>query len=803
MSALLDAPRPAAQPPADTLPVTAPRPHPAAVAATGACLYAALMAGMASLHGVVEGFGWLFTLWLPLLLVHVAGAVVRGSRLASWLAPLASALVIAGILWFHPSLRDLAVPEASWAQLDRLQRFNQLLSDAVMEFATQVPAVAYTRAVDFAFLVLALVLALLVETLSSMRKLAGLVVLPLGFAPVLASLFKVSGAGTGYLVVLLAALIGYFTFLPYAWPRSGTRTLPPRRRLRAAGGLAVLTCTVLVAASAWMPGFRQGMLPEGSRPSGELFASNLDPLLNLGRDLRSNNTATAFTYFTSADQAPYLRTHVITNLDAQRWEPDAHQSRDDFSGSTPLRNEYMSFGARPAHTEIQWDPVPRDQQLPLPANSYLVEGIAGSWQWFPQISIAQFTTDSRQATSSVRISHSVPELDAQLARSFAHFDRLTPPVDESLMHLPQDTDGVLRGMLREHLAAAYGPEGAPQEAFDRAVAIQDYLRSSRFSYSEQTPLREGYDGANLKVITAFLERRAGYCVHFASTMAVLARAEGIPSRVVIGYAPGEATDQTRTIDARPGAAGGDAGQAETELTGYRVTGQQAHAWPELYLPGLGWTPFEPTPGRGIAPDYAPAEDSDTVNDADVDELPPPAEDPVPSAPEPTAAPAEPEPPTAQDDTGNTAGRVVGWSLLPLTLILCAIPAVRRQRGQRRRAAAVARGGEPAAQALWEELQVAGADYGYPLLPGDSEADYCTRLGEAVPERAAELENLRRQIEASFYAMRHPDAEQAGDLHRQLVLVRRALRSQAPLDRQLRTLLWPASAPPQRRMRLRR
>ncbi|MCW4465111.1 DUF3488 and transglutaminase-like domain-containing protein [Glutamicibacter sp. MNS18] len=797
MSTLLTSPPPAPTADQDTDPPQEARAHPLALLATGASLLTAMLAGMASLNGVVEGFGWLFSVWFPLLLIHASAALVRGSRLPSWLAPVASTLVALAVLWFHPAVQDPTLGAG------RLQRFGQVLEDASLEFATQVPEVAFTRAVDFAFLLMALVLALLVETLASFRRLAGLVVLPLSFTPVLASLFKLSGAGTGYLVVLLVALVCYFTFLPYAWPSRRLAPLPSTRQLQVASVLALLTSVVLVAASTWMPGFRQGMLPEGSRPSGQLFASNLDPLLNLGRDLRSNNSATAFTYFTSAERAPYLRTHVITNLDSERWEPDTDLQQRSFSGTTALRDEFMSFGATSQYTELLWEDPPRDRQLPLPAHSYLIEGIAGSWQWQPQTSIAQFTTASREATRQVRISHSEPQLDANLARNFAYFQQLSPPVDRSLSRLPQDNDGVLGQVLTENLQLAYGQDGAPEGDFDRAVAIQDYLRSSRFSYSEQTPLREGYDGANLKVITAFLDRRAGYCVHFATTMAVMARAEGIPSRVVIGYAPGEAIEETRT---RQGGAGtpnrSSADPMDTELAGYRVSGQQAHAWPELYLPGLGWTPFEPTPGRGVAPDYAPAQDSETVTDPDPGDVPLPPEELVPSAPAPSADP-DPAPPGATEDTGPAIPWLAVWILLPLTVLLGVLPAWRRGRERRRRLLALKPGGEQAAQALWEELQHLGTAYGYPLHPGQSESDYCAMLATGIPQCRDQLARLERIVEESFYALRHPDRNQGVSIGQDLALVHDALRRQATLPQRIRAVLWPASVEPFRRHAQRR
>ena len=130
------------------------------------------------------------------------------------------------------------------------------------------------------------------------------------------------------------------------------------------------------------------------------------------------------------------------------------------------------------------------------------------------------------------------------------------------------------------------------------MAIQRYLRSAEFTYSLQSPVQGGYDGNGLSVLADFLTQKSGYCIHFASAMAVMARLEGIPSRIAVGYAPGRPTGATVSV----------AGQGA--LPEYEVDARDAHAWPELYFQGLGWVPFEPTPvprrGSGLRHGSRPA-----------------------------------------------------------------------------------------------------------------------------------------------------------------------------------------------------
>ncbi|MGI8420738.1 MAG: transglutaminase-like domain-containing protein, partial [Gaiellaceae bacterium] len=107
-----------------------------------------------------------------------------------------------------------------------------------------------------------------------------------------------------------------------------------------------------------------------------------------------------------------------------------------------------------------------------------------------------------------------------------------------------------------------------------ALAIEEWLRSSGgFRYDEQPPQARG-----VPPLVGFVERtRAGYCQHFAGAMALMLRTLGIPARIAAGFTSGRYD--------RP------AGR-------WIVTDRNAHAWVEVWFPGYGWLPFDPTPGRG-------------------------------------------------------------------------------------------------------------------------------------------------------------------------------------------------------------
>lgn len=106
--------------------------------------------------------------------------------------------------------------------------------------------------------------------------------------------------------------------------------------------------------------------------------------------------------------------------------------------------------------------------------------------------------------------------------------------------------------------------------YDQAAALEQYVKN-KITYDDQVaapPInRDGVD------YTLF-DRPAGYCNYYASAMAVLARAVGIPARVVSGYSLGDYKDGV-----------------------FHIVAANAHSWVEVYFPSYGWIEFEPTANK--------------------------------------------------------------------------------------------------------------------------------------------------------------------------------------------------------------
>lgn len=159
--------------------------------------------------------------------------------------------------------------------------------------------------------------------------------------------------------------------------------------------------------------------------------------------------------------------------------------------------------------------------------------------------------------------------------------------------------------------------------YEKACAIRDWLKDNGV-YT----LNAEYADTSRDAVSRFvLEQMSGYCVHYASSMAVMARIAGLPARYVEGYL------------------------ADVDENGVcTVTGEDAHAWAEVYFEGFGWMTFDATPGRTD-------NDSNNSGQEPPDSLPEPEAEPTPEPapiPDPTPTPTPtPMPPVEGNEDNPT------------------------------------------------------------------------------------------------------------------------------------------------------
>jgi hypothetical protein len=139
-------------------------------------------------------------------------------------------------------------------------------------------------------------------------------------------------------------------------------------------------------------------------------------------------------------------------------------------------------------------------------------------------------------------------------------------VRETYLTLPEDVPDRVLALGRDLTATSATP-------YDRALAIETYLRAIPYTLDVPEP------PLDRDVVDYFLfDLQKGYCDYYASSMVVLARAAGIPARLVVGYFSGTPQQTEGTIR-------------------YVVTEAEAHSWVEVYFPEIGWVEFDPTGGR--------------------------------------------------------------------------------------------------------------------------------------------------------------------------------------------------------------
>lgn len=113
-----------------------------------------------------------------------------------------------------------------------------------------------------------------------------------------------------------------------------------------------------------------------------------------------------------------------------------------------------------------------------------------------------------------------------------------------------------------------------------AVAITQYLRENIEYAPTIPPVPRNQDPLEWVVF----EYKQTYCVYYASAEVLMLRSLGIPARMAVGFSEGTATTRENRFS----------GEQEFIPNAYTVRKNNAHAWPEVYFPEIGWVEFEPT-----------------------------------------------------------------------------------------------------------------------------------------------------------------------------------------------------------------
>ncbi|MFF3210598.1 transglutaminaseTgpA domain-containing protein [Streptomyces sp. NPDC002886] len=753
-----------------------------------------------SLNPLVESGGWLPQAALLLALQSAVGAGARRVPLARTLTVASQVLVslLALMLVFGGKMPSAAGEGLlDYLVTDFGALFRQGVQD-VNEFAMPAPL---TDGIRLLLVSGVLLIGLLVDLLAVTVRTAAAAGLPLlalySVAAGLSGAATGSGgaswtafllAGCGYLLLLLAEgrdRLAQWGRVFGAAPRGkvaagyagGGQALAPVRTGRRIGavalGLALAVPVVLPSMGSGLLGTGGGVGDgEGNGLGPSIQAVN--PLVSLQSSLNTQDNRVVLRYRTDSPQLgeQYLRILALDEFNGVKWEASGRALTDvpKRMPNPPGVSESVLNGATEVQTFISSAQTYAQRYLPMPYPATGVD-IAGKWRFEPAgrtLVGDQLGKDKFQNAQGVQ--YSVRSL---LLNPTAEQLRRAPAADPEIAaeytKVPDNLPAVVVQTAREVTRGT-------KDDYSAAVKLQDYFAvSGGFRYDTKVS-----SGTGAQAIAKFLADKEGFCVHFAFSMASMARTLGIPARVAVGFTPGVK-------------------QADGVVN---VSMRDAHAWPELYFEGVGWTRFEPTPRSGITvPEYSRPATPQTQPSA-------PTAAPSASAAQPSAGPSTADdcppdqkklgecgPAAGQRNAGAggdgpSAATVLAWTAAGILLLaLPLLPFLWRGRLRARRL------GSGRVLTAWRELGDAAWDVG--ILPDEAlsprgAADRVVSLGRLDASAADAVRRVAGAVERELYAppgAAPPDAELAEDV----LLARAGLLAGVSRRSRLRAVLFPRSA----------
>jgi hypothetical protein len=598
-----------------------------------------------------------------------------------------------------------------------------------------------------------------------------------------------TGRAAGFMVLLfLASLLTYWGLEAAHRLRSWGRWIPTwsgsaeEEPASVTGAIArrmgAMALVAAVAAPLFLPALGDGLLTWrsglGAGGPGGGAGGRIDPFVSIRPRLLNQTGSELFSV--ESDSATYWRLVTLAEFDGSTWtqvgEADEPASGGLIAAAVPLdHTEDIDQEFRIENLEGDFLPAAaQPTSVSFTGDADRVDDLRFD------TSTGDIRLDGDDLTNglSYDVSSSIPSVNYRQLRN--------AEPGESLNGMY--TDGPDGGLSAEVLAWRDETIAEAKTPYEQLVAIQDRLRdTTEFTYSTGNPAA---GTATTDYVTDFLiNSKQGFCQQFATTFALLSRSLGYPTRVVVGFLPGEESAEGRRI----------------------VRGTDAHAWPEVYFEEFGWIAFDPTPRAEVdsnrfasAPPYT------------VPSNPPGSEDPSrnPTLPQQLGVDPRTLSNRLQGEVGATGGGgdvvrppdaarrprgtpewaktfsriALGVGVL-IALFLITVPAIKEYRVRRR----YARAGGPrsVAEAAFHEFEINAAELAAPRRMSESARIYARRVSElkGLPDRP--LLRLAAIYEAAEYARDDIPASDAEEARR--------------LAHDLRSGLWRNSSWWQRLVRL--
>ncbi|GAB2965457.1 hypothetical protein GCM10027280_62790 [Micromonospora polyrhachis] len=770
---------------------------------------AATLLAAAPLSTIFRDWTWLLQCLIVVALLVAVGMLLRWWRTPLWAQPigLLGTLLIA-LTWLFPSGREILVVLPT---PDTFAYFGQLMSGSVQDIRSYGLKVPDTEPLLFITVLGVGLVAVVVDLLAvGMRRpaLAGLPMLAIYAVPVAVYVDSVPPlpfvvGAAGFLWLLVAENVERVRRFGRRFTGDGrdvdiwepSPLAAAGRRLAIAGvALAVLLPFVVPGMTGGLLD-RQNSLGGGGQGRGSQGgpAGRVDLFASLSGQLNQSTTVDMVKVTTTESNPFYLRFGVADRLLPGGFAASNPSGRPVSRGLPDPRSGSRAGVTYQQHrADVETTAGFNMPLLPLYLDPLLMVELSSGWL---------YDTDQRIVFS---------RREQSKGRKYS-FDYLradyTPAVLEAVPTLPADHP--MRQRYTETPKVREVEELVAQLTKDkrtdyaRVRAIYDHFsQDNKFRYSLAT---EG--GTSGQDIVDFLTNRVGFCQQYASAMAWLVRAAGIPARVAFGFSNG----------------------TRKEGNTYTLTNRNLHAWTEVYFDGVGWVPFDATPAASVPGStrttWAPNSDEPAP-------VTPTAGPNTAAGPGSSAGPGGVERPERDVDPGFDASgapidrpvTIWPWFVAAAVVLLLSLPALRRALLRRRRSprvptgsAALAAAGASAtmhpvaevglvvdqarveAHAAWDELIDTLVDLRLRVDPTETPratVDRLIRDGHVAEPAAEATRLLGRAEERARYAREPlPSGQLIGPLHS----VRRALAAETSR----RTRMVATVLPPSVLMRWRR
>ena len=336
-----------------------------------------------------------------------------------------------------------------------------------------------------------------------------------------------------------------------------------------------------------------GVPKDGGMPTGLSNSMRLGSVASVALD---DSVAMRIKFYDGAPPtaALYFRGPVLAQFDGVEWKPLGSNASPSFPAAEVPRADLLVAGPVTKY-EVTLEPQ-RLAVLPILEATNQVDDIPGLR--IKQGDDLQWTAD-RPIFERLRF-------DAQAHMRFRHGPK------RAVLGLQEHTDlpagfnprtVAWAKALRAENSNASGNSNVDASSRALAQAVLRHIRTGGYSYT-LAPGLYGEQDARATIDEFWLDRKSGFCEHFASSFVVVMRAMGVPARIVTGYQ----------------------GADEEEVDGYTIVRQRyAHAWAEYWQAGEGWIRADPTSavaperierGRSLAPPLGiMASAFDTINPA--------------------------------------------------------------------------------------------------------------------------------------------------------------------------------------------